>query len=98
MKLVVNQCFGGFELSEAAKKRYIELSGTKPRNWDNLKRNDKHLVQVVEELGKEASTYLSDLHVVDILNGSLYRINYYDGLETIEFKSSDDGWELAWED
>ena len=98
MKLVINQCFGGFDLSKEAQDRYRELAGSLPRCFGTIPRNDKYLVQVVEELGKEANTYLSDLHVVDILNGSLYRINYYDGLETIEFKSSDDGWELAWED
>lgn len=95
MKLVVNQCFGGFDLSKAAKERYTELSGNRPKCWDDLKRNDKYLVQVVEELGEEASTFLSDLAVVDVMNGVLYRINCYDGLETIEYKHSDEGWELA---
>lgn len=27
MKVVINTCYGGFGLSEAAKQRYIELSG-----------------------------------------------------------------------
>jgi len=98
MRLVINQCFGGFDLSKAAKKRYTELSGNMPKDWDNLERNDKYLVQVVEELGEEASTFLSDLAVVDVMNGALYRINYYDGLETIEYKPSDEGWRLAQED
>lgn len=60
-----------------------------------IPRNDKYLVQVVEELGKEASGAFSRLTVVEIENGRWYKINKYDGYESIEYRDIDEEWELA---
>lgn len=60
-----------------------------------IPRNDKHLVQVVEELGAEASSKVSNLKVVEIENGRWYKIDEYDGYESIEYRDIDDEWELA---
>ena len=60
-----------------------------------IKRNDKHLIQVVEELGEEANTTVSRLTIVEIENGRWYKIDEYDGYESIEYRDIDDGWELA---
>lgn len=144
MKLVINQCYGGFGLSPKGIKRYLELKGkecycyiqskykyshgidefirvddlekidtvffycttynqgyklTDPpenifRGYD-IKRNDPILVQLVEELGREASKTFSNLVVVEIENGRWYKINEYDGYESIEYRDIDDEWELA---
>lgn len=144
MKLVINSCYGGFNLSPKATKRYLELKGKQAYfykqtkyNWsdndaefqriddvenlnelfiycttedqgkvindfpDNtfhsrdISRNDKHLIQVVEELGAEASSKVSKLTIVEIENGRWYKIDEYDGYESIEYRDIDDEWELA---
>ena len=64
----------------------------------NIPRNDKHLVQVVEELGVEANSKVSKLEIVEIENGRWYKIDEYDGYESVEYRDIDDEWELAEED
>lgn len=61
----------------------------------SIPRNDKHLIQVVEELGEEANSAFSRLIIVEIENGRWYKINEYDGYESIEYRDIDDEWELA---
>lgn len=61
----------------------------------DISRNDKCLIQVVEELGEEANGSYSNLEVVEIENGRWYKIDEYDGYESIEYRDIDDEWELA---
>lgn len=63
-----------------------------------IPRNDKHLIQVVEELGEEANSVFSRLTIVEIKNGRQYKINEYNGYESIEYRDIDDEWELAEDD
>ena len=53
--------------------------------WDSLdiNRSDPDLVAVVEEIGKEANTWVSDLAVVEIPEDVDWVIQEYDGLESI---------------
>jgi hypothetical protein len=63
--------------------------------WDSdIKRDDPFLVQVVEELGKEASHDGADLRIEDLPSGTKYRIEEYDGYETIE-TIDDIRWSIA---
>ena len=64
----------------------------------SIPRNDKHLIQVVEELGEEANTTVSRLTIVEIENGRWYKINEYYGYESIKYRDIDDEWELAEDD
>jgi len=86
-KVVINTCWGGFGLSEAAKARYDEIAAA--RGMDeiesvyDLSRHCPILVQVVEELGAAASDDLSELCIVQI-PGNRYKIREYDGMESIE--------------
>jgi hypothetical protein len=137
-KIVINDKYGGFGLSDAAIRRYFEIKGQKvwlevvnslyaqvwlvppeervaefPRELsievrkehnrkyseqtfrvDDLDRTDPILVQVVEELGKEAGGRFADLIIEELPKGTLYRINEYDGLESIETADSVD-WSVA---
>jgi hypothetical protein len=95
MKIVINTCYGGFDLSETAKQRYIDLSGETPKSWDDLDRTDEYLIQVVEELGEAANTFISDLKVEELTECCLYRITEYDGKETLQRKYLDDGWKVV---
>lgn len=138
MKVVINQQWGGFELSPKATKRLAELKGRKCYfyvhernngtlnldkyvsvtmtqaanefiwvafdvtnaneiqgddwytkhviNYREIERDDKDLVRVVQELGKDANTKFSELKIVTIPNGVEYEIDDYDGMETIHEK------------
>lgn len=61
----------------------------------DVERNDPMLVQVVEELGEEASGQYSRLTVVEVENGRWFKINEYDGLESIQYRDIDNEWILA---
>ena len=95
MKVVINTCYGGFGLSEEARERYVELTGSKPAYWYDMNRADPYLIQVVEELGPDADGPHSDLKVVNVEAGRWFRINEYDGYEKIEYRDMDDSWILA---
>jgi hypothetical protein len=81
MKIVINDCYGGFGLS---KKAYAFL-GIK---WDgygclDIKRNDPRLVRCVETLGEKAASEYSKLKVVQIPDDVNWHIEEYDGLEHV---------------
>lgn len=60
-----------------------------------LKRNDPILGQVVEELGAESFGKCAKLEVVDIDKGRWFKIDEYDGYESIQYRDIDDEWILA---
>lgn len=84
--IVINRCYGGFNLSQAAeellaKKKGISLD--KFRVFDYT-RDDEDLVAVVRELGVEVSSGShSSLKIVEIPEDVRWYINDYDGMETI---------------
>lgn len=90
-KVVYNNCYGGFGLSDKALERYNELKGKSLDDpiydWE-ISRHDPILVQVVEELGEEANGDFADLQIANI--DGPYRIDEYDGSETVETPDSYD--------
>jgi len=82
IKVVYNQRYGGFHLSDEAKARYLEFRDN--IQWDELDRSDPVLVRVVKELGKNANDLGSDLTIGFVEVGDLWRISEYDGMEEIE--------------
>ena len=92
-KIVYSACYGGFGLSEKAFERYKELGGTVDYDRD-IPRNDPILVQVVEELGEKASNAFSNLRMIALPAGTKYRIDEYDGFETV-MTLEDYKWEVA---
>ena len=80
MDIVINACFGGFNLSEDAYDRYRELGGTGESAWD-ISRNDPLLIQVVREMGMAADGPHSELNIVSIPNDVDWTIEEYDGSE-----------------
>jgi hypothetical protein len=86
MKVVINNCYGGFSLSEAGIARYIELKGTELTDnfYDrDIPRDDAVLIQVVEELGDAANGFAADLKIVDIPDDVDWYIEEYDGNEWV---------------
>lgn len=82
MKVVINRCYGGFGLSEKARKILnVEYDLEFERN-----RTSPSLIAVVEKLGDEANASFSKLKVVEIPDDVEWFIDDYDGIETIHEK------------
>lgn len=96
-KIVINGCFGGFNLSREAvewlNEHYnmgIEIDERYPDSNDpDIKRYDPRLVECVETLGRRrASGMFASLEVCTIA-GNKYLIEDYDGLETLYWPEMD---------
>lgn len=88
MKVVINDCHGGFSLSDAGIARYLELADLTMTAADefyarDIPRDDTALVQVVEEMGRMANGSFAILKIVDIPNDVNWYIEEYDGLEWV---------------
>jgi len=95
-KVVINTCYGGFDLSNEAYEKLIEYGYDNVRtispqeSFDGMNyyfnrepdRADCTLVKVVEELGERANGPFSELKVVEV--SGLYTIKEYDGKEWID--------------
>jgi len=96
-KIVYNTCYGGFGLSKEAIARYWEIRGEIPSDdWYayEVNRGDPILVQVVEELGKDANDGFSKLAIRELEPGTQYRIDEYDGYESV-MTIDDYEWSIA---
>lgn len=97
MKIVINRCYGGFELSKAVFDRleipydgYGHLRndhiGIESEN-DYAYRSDPRLIQAIEELGAEkASGRFAALKIVEIPDDVEWTIEEYDGVEWVAKK------------
>jgi len=84
MKIVINDCYGGFGLSEEAEELYVQKKNISGSLRGDILRNDSVLVEVVETLGDKASGIYSKLKVVEIPDDVTdWRIEEYDGWEHI---------------
>ena len=86
MKVVINDCHGGFSLSDAGIARYAELADLKLTGHfysRDIPREDAALVQVVEEMGKLANGQCARLKTVEIPDDVNWYIEDYDGLEWV---------------
>jgi len=63
-------------------------------NDRDIDRADPALVQVVEELGDAAGDQFAELRIEDVPAGTLYRIDEYDGRETVMTQDGYD-WNVA---
>lgn len=94
-KVVFNDCYGGYGLSEIGLKRYCELTKQNPKEVSeyDIDRHDPFLIQVVQELGAKAEGHYSKLVIAEI-PGCEYRISEYDGWESVEYPEMDQNWIL----
>ena len=60
----------------------------------DLIRHDPILIQVIETLGEKANGGCADLRIEEIPSGTAYRIDEYDGIESVETKESYE-WTIA---
>jgi len=76
---------------------YTDPPGTKDRkalNEWNIFRADPVLVEVVEKLGKKANGTAANLMIADVSKGDQYRIDEYDGFESVRTRDDYD-WTVA---
>lgn len=90
MKVVINTCYGGFDLSDDAKKR-LASEGVKDPESDSGDdkdfRSHPALVRLVEEIGDAAcASRVSSLKVVEVPDNIEWEIDEYDGKEWIAEK------------
>lgn len=88
-KVVINSCYGGFWLSNKAQKWLQEHYNIS--DFEELPRHDPRLIECVETLGSEANVQFSELTIVKI-PGNKYKIEEYDGLESIITPEMDNDW------
>ena len=79
MKVVINRCYGGYELSKAA-QGYLGVDS--PYAYDD-DRSNPTLVKCVEELGSAAGGPYASLKIVEIPNNVDWELENYDGVESI---------------
>lgn len=82
IKVVINNCYGGFGLSEKAIALVQDQIGDEFDPYDHP-RHCPVLVSVVEELGEEANGRCAELFVAK-LKGSQYIVREYDGCEWLQ--------------
>lgn len=78
MKIAINACYGGWELSKDFLKKY-------PQFKEECGRDDVEFINCLEEFGlKEASGKYSKIVIAEISNEATdFIIEEYDGYETI---------------
>lgn len=90
-KVVYNSCYGGFCFSLRACERLVDL-GVPNADLEGsyeVCRHDPRVVAVVEDMGSSASGPCAALAVEEIA-GERYRIDEYDGRETVEVPEDGD--------
>lgn len=85
MKVVINSCFGGFGMTDAALDEYKSRRDiTDPNFWYyDIPRDCPVLVAMVEEQGTTINTSYSDLRIVEIPDDVNWYISEYDGREHV---------------
>ena len=92
IKVVYNACYGGFDLSDEAKKElaFLKQVAVEDLNirwgWEDnyIPRHDPDLIAVVERLGAHAASGSYANLQIEVIEGDRYYINDYDGNESVE--------------
>lgn len=85
MKIVINTCFGGFNISKEAKALYEIITSIEAFPYE-MQRDDPVLIKIVEDLGAEANGSYAKLKVVEIPDDVDWAIDEYDGKERVAEK------------
>lgn len=83
--VVINNCYGGFGLSDKAKDMYKKLACITDPSWydRDIERDDPYLVKVVKDLGMAANGPHSNLKIVEIPGDVDWLVQEYDGAEWV---------------
>ena len=85
MKVVINNCYGGFGITDAALEEYKSRRGITDENfwYYDIPRDCPVLVSMVEEQGSAMNSDYSELKVVEIPDDVEWYIEEYDGMEWV---------------
>jgi hypothetical protein len=85
IKVVINEDFGGFGLSDEAEALYKERKGITDPDWwyRDIARDDPVLIQIVEDMGTKADGTFAALKVVEVPDDVNWYIEEYDGREWV---------------
>lgn len=86
MKVVINRCYGGFGLSEAAIEEMKRRGLPDKDFWFDIPRDHPILIAVVEELGEKAEGDSSDFKIVEVPDHVEWTVCEYDGMEWVAEK------------
>jgi len=103
MKIVLNKCYGGFQLSDKAilwleknkgwklDKDFVKVSWGGDRFIAKADTDELRInldvIECVEILKEESHARLSELYVVEIPDNANWEIDEYDGIESVREKS-----------
>ena len=87
-RIVINDCYGGFGLSDRALAEYKKLAGITAEDFydRDIARDDPYLIKVVKDLGMAASGRHSKLKIVEIPADVDWLVQEYDGAEWVAEK------------
>ncbi len=83
--IVINDCYGGFGLSDRAILEYKKLAGITDTDFydRDIPRDDPYLVKIVRELGMSANGPHSNLKIVEVPGDVKWIVSEYDGAEWV---------------
>jgi hypothetical protein len=83
-RIVINDCYGGFSLSDAALLKYKEMAGITDEFYSReIPRNDPYLVKIVKEMGSLANGSCANLKIVEVPGDVDWIVQEYDGAEWV---------------
>jgi hypothetical protein len=87
-RIVINDCYGGFGLSDRALSEYKKLASiTEGDFYDrDIARDDPYLIKVVKEMGMSANGRFSNLKIVEVPADVEWIVQEYDGAEWVAEK------------
>lgn len=84
MKILINNCYGGFHFSEEFAQEYINRTGVDIDLYSYDLRSDAMIISLFEEFGSERSSGgYSRLKLIEIPDDVEYTVEEYDGIEWI---------------
>lgn len=87
-RIVINDCYGGFGLSDIAIIKYKEMTGITDADFYDreIPRDDPYLVKIVKEMGALANGRCANLKIVEVPGDVDWIVSEYDGAEWIAEK------------
>lgn len=83
MKVVINNCYGGFGLSAEAAEIYKQKTGKKLDPYASEIRSDKILIKIVETMSEKSYGSFAKLKIVEVPDDVKWHIEEYDGNEWV---------------
>jgi hypothetical protein len=84
-RIVINDCYGGFGLSNRAIAEYKKLAGITATDFcdRDIPRDDPYLVKIVKEMGMSANGAHANLKIVEVPADVDWIVSEYDGAEWV---------------